>query len=181
MESLPNPEDIFESETLFSPVSFEQQSFLLLDIQAKHQRILYEAGIAGKAWASLPNEKQTEFDDAPATFQKYMVYRIKQPEVSDQPESLSFGILFVITRLDEALQADQKIIQFCHVGCRDDGVLSPGWPSERSNYNPSERELVFSLVDELHQAHSQGLLPDMSRNLTGIISPRYQDKSKASA
>jgi hypothetical protein len=171
MESLPNPDDISESDMLFSPVSFEQQSFLLLDIQARHQRILYDAGIVSKAYASLPNEKQNEFDDAPDTFQKYMVYRIKQPGVPGQPESISFGILFTIIHIDESLHAEQKIIRFCHIGHCINGVLSSGLPNERSDYSPGERKLVFSLVDELQQARSQGLLPDMRRNLTGIISP----------
>jgi hypothetical protein len=171
MEFLPEPEDIFTSESWTLPTSYERQSLLLLDVQSRHQKVLYDSGVASKVYATLSSFEREAFDNTVPALQKYMVFRRIYPNTPNAPNNMTFGVVFAICDFSKSYEPQHRYLRYAQVGDYVDGTLCPRpeIPELAKAYDDHDREVVFSLVQELINLTREGVIPDLKYNLTALM------------
>lgn len=150
----------------------EMQLLQLEEMQATHEKELYESGVAGRSLSHLSEKEQNAITDASASGVpvRLAVYSHNLTYEDGRPPTHEYGVCFVVPKSKaDADNLFKKPVStyYAPVATIEHDTPVP-YNDDHSPEAKRDARVVYSLVYELFVAKHNGQLPDLSLDLTTI-------------
>ena len=149
----------------------EMQEMQLVEIQAMHQKELYESGVASRALHNVSQKEQKAITDATSSGVpvRVVVYSRNIVYSDGRPTTHEYGVCFVVpnTNVNNLFKRPETPIPAPVATLKNDEPVP--YNENQTPEATRDARIVYSMAHQLFTARHNGRLPDLSADLMTIL------------